>query len=376
MESRASPAPRVPVARRSAAAGSTVGALGVVFGDIGTSPLYAIQIAFAAGGAALRPTPEAVYGVMSLVFWSITVIVSVKYLAFVLRADNDGEGGTSRSRRSCGAPPPRSRQAVQHGVAVSGTFVITSVLFVAVARWRWRWRPRTIAVCVASFLGLEGVFLAANLTKIDQGAWLPLVIGVGLYALMMTWSRGRAMLAGNRTREEGPLRPFVEELNALEPPLPRVRGTGVFLNASADTTPIALRANVEHNHVLHEQVVIVTARSANVPRVHPEDRIAIDDLGYTDDDITHVTARFGFQEEPDIPEALRLATEQGLECDIDLEAPTYFLSRVTIRVTDAPGMDRWRKRLFVAIWRNAANPVEYFQLPDRRTVTLGWQIPL
>jgi KUP system potassium uptake protein len=185
-----------------------------------------------------------------------------------------------------------------------------------------------------------------------------------------------AWCSATSAREEGPLRPVVEELYALDPPLPRVRGTGVFLNASADTTPLALRANVEHNHVLHEQVVIVTARSVNVPRVHPEDRIAIDDLGYTDEDITHITARFGFQEEPDIPEALGLATEKGLECDIDLEAPTYFLSRVTIRVTDAPGMDRWRKRLFVAMWRNAANPVEYFQLPDRRTVTLGWQIPL
>lgn len=162
----------------------------------------------------------------------------------------------------------------------------------------------------------------------------------------------------------------------MDPPVPRVRGTGVFLNASADTTPLALRANVEHNHVLHERVVIVTARSINIPRAHPQDRITVDDLGYTDDDITHVTARFGFQEEPNIPEVLRLASEKGLECDIDLDGPTYFLSRITIRVTDAPGMNRWRKRLFVAISRNAASPVEYFQLPDQRTITMGWQIPL
>lgn len=124
--------------------------------------------------------------------------------------------------------------------------------------------------------------------------------------------------------------------------------------------------------------MIITARSVNIPRVAPDHRITIDELGYTDDDITHVTAPFGFQEEPDIPAALRLASEKGLECDIDFGAhgPTYFLSSARIRVTDTPGLRRWRKRLFVAIWRNSANPVEYFRLPDRRAITMGWDIPL
>ncbi|MGZ8651998.1 MAG: KUP/HAK/KT family potassium transporter [Actinomycetota bacterium] len=164
----------------------------------------------------------------------------------------------------------------------------------------------------------------------------------------------------------------------MDTPLPRVRGTGVFLSASAETTPLAPRANVEHNHVLHDGEVIITARSVNIPRVDPDHRITIDELGYTDDDITHVTAPFGFQEEPDIPAALRLVSEKGLECDIDFGAhgPTYFLSSARIRVTDTPGLRRWRKRLFVAIWRNSANPVEYFRLPDRRAITMGWDIPL
>jgi KUP system potassium uptake protein len=172
------------------------------------------------------------------------------------------------------------------------------------------------AGCTGSiFLPLEAACLVANLTKIDHGGWLPVATGVGLYGLMTTWSRGRAIVAANRVREEGPLRPFVEQLYAMEPPLPRVRGTGVFLNASADTTPLALRANVEH--------------------VHPQD-----------------------------------------QCDIDFDGATYFLSWSTIRVTDATGMDRWRKRLFVAIWRNSANPVEYLRLPDRRAITIGWEVPL
>ncbi len=636
------PAARMRVRRRSASAGLTLPALGVVFGDIGTSPLYAIQIVFALSGGVVGFTQQAVYGVVSLVFWSITVIVSVKYVTFVLRADNDREGGimalAALVRRAAlaagksstalvalgvfgaalfygdsvitpaisvisamegldvaapglshlivpgavailtllfavqrwgtgavgrvfgpvmalwfaalavfgarevvahpgivkglspsyavqfavdrpsvafvamgavmlaitgaealyadmghfGRAPIRrawflivlpaltlnylgqaslilhdpdaaaspffllvpswaqlpmvalatvatviasqavisgafslSRQAVQlgflprmtihhtsphaegqiyvpavnwallvfvaavvvafgssarlgsaYGIAVSGTFVTTTVLFLAVACWRWRWRPSLIAAFAAVFLPLEGVFLAANLTKVDQGGWLPLAIGIGLYALMTTWNRGRAIVATNRTREEGPLRAFVDELHAIDPPLPRVPGTGVFLNASPETTPLALRANVEHNHVLHDQVVIVTARSANVPRVRPEDRVTVDDLGYDDDSIAHVTARFGFQEQVDIPEALRLATKKGLECDIDLDRATYFLSRITIRVTDAPGMRRWRKRLFVAIARNAASAVEYFRLPYERTITMGWQVPL
>jgi KUP system potassium uptake protein len=161
----------------------------------------------------------------------------------------------------------------------------------------------------------------------------------------------------------------------MDPPLPRVPGTAVFLNPSKQTTPLALRANVEHNHVLHERVVIVTVESENVPRVRRSGRVTIDDLGFDDDNIAHVIARFGFQEQANVPQAVRLAGENGLECNIDVEVPTYFLSRTTIRVTDDPGMRRWRKRLF-AVCHNAANPIEYFGLPPERTITMGSQIPL
>ena len=155
---------------------------------------------------------------------------------------------------------------------------------------------------------------------------------------MMTWSRGRAIDAANRVREEGPLRPFVEQLYAMDPPLLRV----------------ALRPNVEHNHVLRELLVIVTARSANVPRVHPQDRITVDVLGYTDDDISHATARFGFQEDPDIPGALRLAGANGVECDTTSKArPTSCRGPRS----GSPTPPEWiARRLFVAIWRNSPQP--------------------
>jgi KUP system potassium uptake protein len=137
-----------------------------------------------------------------------------------------------------------------------------------------------------------------------------------------------------------------------------------------------MRANVEHNHVLHERVVIVTVESHNVPHIRRAERVSVDDLGYKDDNIAHVTARFGFQDEPNIPDALRLAQSKGLECDIDLDDPTYFLSRITITVTDEPGMRMWRKKVFVAFAKNAASPVGYFGLPDERTITMGSLVSL
>jgi KUP system potassium uptake protein len=263
-----------------------------------------------------------------------------------------------------------------YGVAVSGTFVITTVLFLTVARLRWRWPTWAIALAATVFLTVEVTFFAANLSKIHHGGWLPLVIAAAVFTVMTTWHRGRESVTANRSTEEGPLRSFVEELHAMDPPLPRVPGTAVFPSPSKDTTPLALRANVEHNHVLHDRVVIISGQSVNVPHVPRRERVTIDDLGYTDDNITHVTARFGFQDEPNLPDALRLASAKGLECDIDPERASYFVSRITIRVTDAPGMSRWRKKLFVAVARNAASPVSYFALPDERTITMSSQIPL
>jgi KUP system potassium uptake protein len=262
-----------------------------------------------------------------------------------------------------------------YGVAVSGTFLITTVLFLAVARRRWRWPAWRLAAGAAIFLPLEGTFLAANLGKIQHGGWLPLVMAGGIYTLMTTWHRGSEIVNANRRRLEGPLREFVAELHAMSPQLPRVPGTAVFLNPSEETTPLALRANVEHNHVLHERVVILTVQALDVPRADDRDRVTIDDLGFDDDNIVHVTARFGFQEQPDVPLALRLADAKGLECDIDTDGPTYFLSRSTIRMTNATGMSRWRKRLF-AVGHDIADPVDYFGLPLERTIMIGSHIPL
>ena len=168
----------------------------------------------------------------------------------------------------------------------------------------------------------------------------------------------------------------MEEVRELDPPVARVPGTAVFLNANPETTPLALRANVEHNHVLHECVLIVSLTTERVPYVHAEERLSIDDLGYRDDGITHITGRFGFQDPLNVPALMRQAAERGVEGNPQLDDPSYFVSKIQIIPTDRPGMAKWRKKLFLAISRNAANPVEVFHLPDERTVVMGSHIEL
>src|ERR1035437_3874215 len=593
----------------------TLGALGVVFGDIGTSPLYALQTVFQADGHAVRPIPGDVYGVISLVFWSITMIVSVKYVSFIMRADNEGEGGImaltallqrARIKRPqtklllvtlgilgaslfygdgmitpaisvlsaveglkvavpglgsavlpitvavlamlftiqrwgtrlvgglfgpvmalwfgvlaligavevaqhpgvlpvtgaealyadmahFGRSPIRrawfllvfpaltlnylaqgslllrspkaianpfflllpawaqvpmvilatlatviasqavisgafsvTRQAVQlgflprltirqtsdsevgqvyvpavnrilvvtviaivvsfgssaalasaYGVAVTGTFILNTILFLAVARLLWHTRKRLIALGAAVFLTGEATFFAANLTKVVHGGWLPLVIAATAFVILTTWRKGREIVTANRRQEEGPLREFIEQLDAREFPVRRVPGTAVFLNSNSKTTPLALRANVEHNHVLHERVIIVSTQTERIPHVSDDDRLTADHLGRPGDGITGLTVRFGFQDEPNIPATLRLAVQEGLlEGEIDVDSASYFLTQITIVPAGDASMSRWRKKLFLTMARNAANPAGYFRLPDNRTVTMGERVDL
>jgi KUP system potassium uptake protein len=268
--------------------------------------------------------------------------------------------------------------AFAYGLAVTGTFLLNTTLFLAVARLRWKAPMWKIVVGALGFGTLELAFFAANLTKILHGAWLPLVVGFSIFTLLETWQAGRVIVTRNRTEEEGPLQDFVERLHGGEPPVHRVPGAAIFLNPGKRTTPLALRANVEHNHALQDRVVILTIETLRMPYVTEErERIVVDDLGHGDDGIVHVSARFGYLEEPDVPGALGLACGRALspELDgIDVADVTYFVSRITIVRTDAPGMARWRKRLFVAIAKNAASPVEYFRLPIERTVTMGSHI--
>jgi KUP system potassium uptake protein len=621
--------------------GLAIGALGVVFGDIGTSPLYAMQTVFALDNHKIKPTEGDVYGVISLIFWSITIVVSIKYVAFILRADNDGEGGVmalgalarqyTRNRKKLvgfalflavvgaslfygdsvitpaisvlssveglevvspnlhdavipisiailtllfivqrfgthlvgrffgpimtawflvlaitglpkiidhpdilkalsptyifsfvadhpflafialgavvlsitgaealyadmghfGRAPIRrawfflvfpcltlnylgqgalvlhqpgatenpffllaphwarvpmivlatiatviasqavisgaysvSRQAVRlgylpnltvrhtskheggqiyvpavnwlvfgsvlllilafrssqklatlYGFAVTGTFLIDTTLFLIVAASTWHWsRARLIAIG-ALFGTVELAYFGANVTKIASGGWLPLCIALAVSTVMLTWQTGRRIVTRRRTALEGPLQDFVDELH--ERKLVRVPGTAVFPHPTKETTPLALRANVQANHVLHEHVVLVSVKVENVPYVHPDERVEVDQLVHRDDGIVHIALRFGFQDEQDIPGSLHLAIgSSDQELNFDPDTATYFISRLSLNRGDADGMATWRKRIFIGLAHNASNPAQNFCLPIDRTVVMGSHLDL
>jgi KUP system potassium uptake protein len=262
-----------------------------------------------------------------------------------------------------------------YGIAVTGTLAIDTILFFVVVRHLWHKPLWLVLTGATGLLVVDLTFFAANLTKVHHGGWFPLLVGVIIFIVLTTWQRGREIVTEKRTELEGPLRRFVEKIHKLDPPIYRPPRTGVFLNANPKTTPLALRANLEHNRAVHESVVIVTVNTMKVPHIHARDRVTVDDLGYQDDGITHLTLRYGFQDNVNVPRALRAAARH-MEGEVDLSAVSYFVSRINIETTRAPGMSRWRKRLFVAIARNAASPVEYFGLPDERTVVVSSTVEL
>jgi KUP system potassium uptake protein len=267
-----------------------------------------------------------------------------------------------------------TRLATAYGLAVTGTFLLTTTLFLILAGGAWHWPRWKLVVFGAVFGSVELTFFAANLTKITHGGWLPLLVGAIVVTVMLTWQRGRSLVTARRIDLEGALNEFIEQLRAE--PLTRVPGTAVFPHPTKRTVPLALRANVEFNGVLHEHVVIVSVISTNVPHVPRSERLSVDALGYSDDGIVHVAARFGFHDEQRIPEVLRDALLLTDELDFDPDTALYFLSRIAIELGTDSGMQAWRKRLFVALSRNAANPAAYFGLPVDRTVVMGSRIEL
>jgi KUP system potassium uptake protein len=264
--------------------------------------------------------------------------------------------------------------AYAFGMAVTGTITITTLLLFYVAHTRWR-TPLWVLVAGASVLLLvDLLFVAANLTKLLHGAWLPLLIALTVFTIMTSWSRGRAIVTAERARREGPLRPFIEDLVTNRDAIARVPGTAVFLNRGNLTAPLAMRANVEHNHVRHEHVVILSITTEPVPRFGDEGRVTVDDLGHGDDGIIYVTARFGYMETPDVPTALKLLPPELTEGPLQLDQASYFLSKIELQAGPARTMAPWRKRLFMATSYITADAAEYFGLPRDRTVIMGSHI--
>jgi KUP system potassium uptake protein len=266
--------------------------------------------------------------------------------------------------------------AYAYGTAVTGTITITTLLFFYYARHQWRWPLWAVLAGGGSLLVIDLLFFAANLTKLFHGAWFPLLIGLITFTVFTTWQRGRELVTVRRVQAEGPLREFIQYLHAMKPPLPRVPGTAIFLNRGKATAPLALRANVEHNEILHEQVLILSVETMPAPHIPAEERLRIDDLGYAQDRIVHVTARFGYMDQTDVPALLPLIRAADSETPLHDDRLSYFISRIELVQGHAPGMSRWRKRLFIATSRITADAAEALHLPRDRTVIMGSRIEL
>jgi KUP system potassium uptake protein len=257
--------------------------------------------------------------------------------------------------------------AAAYGIAVTLTMIITVLLLYTVMTERWQWpRPAAVGV-VLVFLAIDLAFFGANALKIVQGGWVTLVVALALFTLMTTWRTGRRLVAERLTVRAQPLEEFMADV-ASAPPV-RVPGTAVFMTAQPTGTPPALAHNVRHNKVLHKYVIVLTVTTAQVPHVPPDERISVQPVGHN---VFNMRVQYGFMDDPDVPEALMQAREQGVE--LDLEDLTYFLGRETIIVTRQPGMAMWRERLFVVMARNAVRPTGYFRLPPERVVELGVQV--
>jgi KUP system potassium uptake protein len=262
--------------------------------------------------------------------------------------------------------------AYAYGMAVTGTILTTTILLFYVASSRWH-VPRTVLIAGATVLGvIDLCFVAANLTKLTHGAWLPLVVALAAFTVMTTWQRGRGLVTARRHRLEGGLRAFVTSMRDDADSIRQVDGTAVFLSRSGSSTPLALRATVERNHVRHRHILIVRVRVENVPRIAPSARARSKPVGESRDRIDLVTLRFGYMEPTDVPKALARLTTAGPDGDLDLDNATYFLSTIAIH----PGGPRdqlspWRQRLFIATSHLTAETDEQFHLPRRRVVLIG-----
>lgn len=262
-----------------------------------------------------------------------------------------------------------SNLAAAYGVAVTTTMVITTLLLAVVARERWQWSvPVTIGL-MAAFLVIDLAFWGANLMKIPAGGWFPLLIGGVVFTLMTTWKRGRELLAQRLHMGAVRFRDFAARLNTEQ--ILRVPGTAVFMYSNPRGTPPALILNLKHNKVLHEQIIMLTVRTRRRPRVRPDQRLVITDLG---DGFYRATLQYGFMETPDVVRDLPLLKDSGVP--FELANVSFFLGREHLIATDRPGMALWREQLFVLMSRNARNAAEFFNLPPSRVVELGIHIEL
>ncbi|MBO0366113.1 potassium transporter Kup [Pseudomonas putida] len=259
--------------------------------------------------------------------------------------------------------------AAAYGVAVTGTMLMTTLLVATVMLLLWKWPPLLAVPILIGFLLVDGLFFAANLPKVVQGGAFPVLAAIALLLLMTTWKRGKQILVERIDEAALPLPIFISSIR-VQPPH-RVEGTAVFLTARPDAVPHALLHNMLHNQVLHRQVVLLTVVSEDRPRVPEQERFEVEAYG---DGFFRVLLHFGFMDEPDVPQALRLCHLD--ELDFSPMRTTYFLSRETVIASRLEGMARWRGALFAFLLKNANGNLRFFNLPLNRVIELGTQVEI
>ena len=259
--------------------------------------------------------------------------------------------------------------AAAYGIAVTLDMLITTVLTFYVVRYSWKY---PLWVCVLStgfFFLVDLAFFSSNLLKLFAGGWFPLMIGGAVFTLMMTWKRGRTLMAEKQHAEAIELESFLDAL-FIAPPA-RVEGTAVFLTADSGTVPNALLHNLKHNKVLHEQNLFVTVRNHETPWIGLDRRLQVEPLG---SDCWQVVVHYGFKNDPDLPRALELMRGRG--CELESMTTSYFLSRDTVIPTIGSGMAPWREKLFAQMHHNASAAAEFLNLPSNAVIELGSKVEI
>ena len=260
-----------------------------------------------------------------------------------------------------------SALASAYGIAVTGTMVVTCTMAFIVIWRMWRWSPWAAAGLMVPFLIIDLTFLSANMLKVVQGGWVPLLLGGVVMIVMYTWRRGSRLLFAKTRRLETPLDDLVRILEKKPPQ--RVPGTAVFLTSDPKSAPTALLHSLKHYKVLHEKNVILSVETTHTPRIDADKRVRIEPVGST---FTRVPLRFGYMDMPNIPKALAIARKLGWQFDI--MSTSFFLSRRALRPAPHSGMPRWQDRLFITLARSANDATDYFQIPTDRVVEVGTQV--
>lgn len=260
--------------------------------------------------------------------------------------------------------------AAAYGIAVTTTMVITTILAAVCMRSVWKWNPALVAVLSFAFILIDLAFFAANLLKIAEGGWFPLLLGSSAFFLLMTWYSGRKLLRARSLEDGIPLEPFIAGLLAHPPH--RVEGTAVFLTGNTDSVPVSLLHNLKHNRVLHERVVFLNFITRDVPYVDDDHRLSCKDLG---GGVYILKSEYGFKETPDVQKVLDLA-DRRLNMHFELMETSFFIARESVIPSKLPGMPMWRESLFAWLHQNGAKPSDFFQIPANRVVELGTKVEI